>query len=93
MVLKVCLWKCKGPFETFFNKFVSQITGGPFCHAEVCFLFTKGKWKELLGSYNDGMGLVKTRAANLWKRMDKLLQKVPDEVEVPLAVYCLWGIE
>tara|TARA_A100001015_G_scaffold312674_1_gene418324 strand:- start:130 stop:780 length:651 start_codon:yes stop_codon:yes gene_type:complete len=91
MVLQVSLWKCKGPFDTFFNKFVSQITGGPFCHAEVCFLFTKEKWKELLESYDDGMGLVKQRASNLWKRMEKLLEKVPDEVKVPLVFYSIWG--
>ena len=93
MVLQVALWKCKGPFDTFFNKFVSHITGGPYCHAEVCFLFTKSKWKELLESYNEGMGLVKKRANNLWKRMERLLKRVPDDVEVPLAFYSIWGSE
>ena len=93
MVLQVALWKARGPFDTFFNKFVSHITGGPYCHAETCFVFTKAKWKELLNSYDSGMGLVSKRAANLWQRMEKLLERVPDNVEVPLVFYSVWGSE
>ena len=93
MVLSVALWKCKGPFDTFFNKICSYATGGEFCHAEVCFKFTKKKWKEILNSYDNGMGLVKKRADNLLQRMDNLLKKVPDNIEVPLVFYSIWGSE
>tara|TARA_B100000902_G_C27314515_1_gene920423 strand:+ start:1900 stop:2511 length:612 start_codon:yes stop_codon:yes gene_type:complete len=93
MVLEVGLWKSLGPFDTFFNKLVSSITGGPFCHAEVCFKFKKSKWRDMLNSYDNGMGLVKKRAENLWTRIDSLLKKVPDETEIPLVFYSIWGNE
>ena len=93
MVLQVALWKARGPLTLFLTNLFRTLQGGRIAMLRRVLCLQRQKWKELLNSYDSGMGLVSKRAANLWQRMEKLLERVPDNVEVPLVFYSVWGSE
>lgn len=86
-------WKPVGAFDTFFNKVVSVLTFGSYCHCEIDFILEKQQWKNMLSSFSLSGGKVKVRAQTVWKRMEDILENIKDDTKIHLVFFTLWGSE
>lgn len=90
-MLSITLWSAKSVFDTTFNKFVAALTGGPYCHAEHVFTFTKLEWKDNLLSFDKSYGTINSRAMNLWARIESYSSDIDDNAFISLCFYTIWG--
>ncbi|MAU13993.1 MAG: hypothetical protein CMH46_00450 [Muricauda sp.] len=88
------LWKPKACFETYFNKFVSRLTGGGadgFCHSELVFKLTKREWITTLKTFTHGK--IAERAKSLTSRINEIFDKADDTKDISLCFYTIWSSE
>lgn len=68
-----------GMFDNFFNKAVSWVTGGDFCHSEFIFVYEAKEFEALLSSENGHEHLKKTFSNYI------------EDGNVNICFYILWG--
>ena len=90
--VSVLFWRPLACFDTMFNKLVSWVTMGEFCHCELDFVMEKREWKNILLSFNFS-GKAKQRSETVWKRMEEILKNIEDDTKIHLVFYTVWGSE